>query len=166
MRVSEICFGKIKEFEGLRTEAYYDAAGVLTIGYGHTGHDVRPGDVISKYWAEHLLKADLYDVEKAVESLGVARTQGQFDALVSFAFNLGFYKLKTSSLLKMIRNGASMHAIKREFKRWVYAGGKRLKGLERRREWEARRFFDYDELEAMKRRDWSDFHHSNNSNSN
>ena len=59
-----------------------------------------------------------------------------------------------------------MHAIKREFKRWVYAGGKRLKGLETRREWEARRFFDYDELEAMKRRDWSDFHHSNNSNSN
>jgi lysozyme len=112
------------------------------------------------------LKADLYDVEKAVESLGVARTQGQFDALVSFAFNLGFYKLKTSSLLKLIRNGASMHAIKREFKRWVYAGGKRLKGLERRREWEARRFFDYDELEAMKRRDWSGFHHSNNSNSN
>ena len=58
MRVSDICFGKLKEFEGLRTEAYYDAAGVLTIGYGHTGHDVRPGDVISKYWAEHLLKAD------------------------------------------------------------------------------------------------------------
>ena len=152
MRVSDICFGKLKEFEGLRTEAYYDA--VLTIGYGHTGHDVRPGDVISKYWAEHLLKADLYDVEKAVDSLHVAKTQGQFDALVSFAFNLGFYKLKTSSLLKMIRNGASMHAIKREFKRWVYAGGKRLKGLERRREWEARRFFDYDD------------HHSNNSNSN
>ena len=165
MRVSEICFGKLKEFEGLRTEAYYDAAGVLTIGYGHTGHDVRPGDVITKYWAEHLLKADLYDVEKAVDSLGHFN-QPQFDALVSFAFNLGFYKLKTSSLLKMIRNGASMHAIKREFKRWVYAGGKRLKGLERRREWEARRFFDYDELEAMKRRDWSDFHHSNNSNSN
>ena len=166
MRVSNICIEELKAFEGLRKEAYYDPAGVLTIGYGHTGPDVRPGDVITKYWAEHLLKADLYDVEKAVESLGVARTQGQFDALVSFAFNLGFYKLKTSSLLKMIRNGASMHAIKREFKRWVYAGGKRLKGLERRREWEARRFFDYDELEAMKRRDWSDFHHSNNSNSN
>ena len=104
------------------------------------------------------MKADLYDVEKAVESLGVARTQGQFDALVSFAFNLGFYKLKTSSLLKMIQNGASMHAIKKEFKRWVFAGGKKLKGLERRREWEAKRFFDYDELEAMKRRDWTDFH--------
>ena len=158
MRLSDLGFEKMKEFEGLRTEAYYDAAGVLTIGYGQTGHDVRPGDVISKYWAEHLLKADLYDVEKAVESLGIARTQGQFDALVSFAFNLGFYKLKTSTLLKMIREGGSMHAIKKEFKRWVFAGGKKLRGLERRREWEARRFFDYDELEAMKRRDWSDFH--------
>ena len=123
---------------------------------------MRPGDVISKYWAEHLLKADLYDVEKAVDSLHVAKTQGQFDALVSFAFNLGFYKLKTSTLLKTIRDGGSMHAIKKEFRRWVYAGGKRLNGLERRREWEARRFFDYDELEAMKRRDWSDFHRGEN----
>ena len=158
MRVSDICFGKLKEFEGLRTEAYYDAAGVLTIGYGHTGHDVRPGDVISKYWAEHLLKADLYDTEKAVESLGVAKTQPQFDALVSFAFNLGFYKLKTSSLMKVIRNGGSMHAIRKEFKRWVYAGGKVQPGLVKRREWEAKRFFEPDEMEPMKRRDWSDFH--------
>ena len=158
MRVSDICFGKLKEFEGLRTEAYYDAAGVLTIGYGHTGHDVRPGDVISKYWAEHLLKADLYDVEKAVESLGVARTQGQFDALVSFAFNLGFYKLKTSTLLKTIQEGGSVRAIKKEFKRWVYAGGKVQPGLFKRREWEAKRFFEPDEMEPMKVRDWSDFH--------
>ena len=142
MRVSDICFGKLKEFEGLRTEAYYDAAGVLTIGYGHTGHDVRPGDVISKYWAEHLLKADLYDVEKAVESLGVARTQGQFDALVSFVFNLGIGRLLHSTLLRVIRNGGSKSQIQREFKKWVYAGGKRLRGLEKRREWEARRFFE------------------------
>ena len=161
MRVSDICFEKIKEFEGLRTEAYYDAAGVLTIGYGHTGHDVRPGDVITKYWAEHLLKADLYDVEKAVDSLGHFN-QPQFDALVSFAYNLGFYKLKTSTLLKTIKEGGNMRAIKQEFKKWVYAGGKRLKGLEKRREWEARRFFDHDELEAMKRRDWSDFHRGEN----
>ena len=87
MRISDICFEQLKRFEGLRNEAYYDPAGVLTIGYGHTGPDVRPGDVISKYWAEHLLKADLYDVEKAVDDLKVAITQPQFDALVSFAFN-------------------------------------------------------------------------------
>lgn len=158
MRISDICFDQLKRFEGLRNEAYYDPAGVLTIGYGHTGPDVRPGDVISKYWAEHLLKADLYDVEKAVSEMRVAITQPQFDALVSFAFNLGVHKLKTSTLLKTIREGGSMHDIKAEFKRWVYAGGKVQKGLVRRREWEASRFFNPDEMEPMKRRDWSGFH--------
>ena len=156
-RISDIGLKKLKEFEGLRKEAYYDAAGVPTIGYGHT-HGVRMGDVISEYWAEMFLKADLYDVEKQVDSLGLELNQPQFDALVSFAFNLGFYKLKTSTLLKTIKEGGSMRAIKKEFKRWVYAGGQKLKGLERRREWEARRFFEPDEMEPMKRRDWSDFH--------
>ena len=156
-RISDIGLKKLKEFEGLRKEAYYDAAGVPTIGYGHT-QGVRMGDVISEYWAEMFLKADLYDVEKQVDSLGLDLNQPQFDALVSFAFNLGFYKLKTSTLLKTIREGGSMRAIKKEFKRWVYAGGKKLRGLERRREWEARRFFEPDEMEPMKRRDWSDFH--------
>ena len=138
--MSDIGLKKLKEFEGLRKEAYYDAAGVPTIGYGHT-QGVRMGDVISEYWAEMFLKADLYDVEKLVNTLG-DWNQSQFDALVSFAFNIGFYKLKTSSLMKVIRNGGSMHAIRKEFKRWVYADGKKLKGLERRREWEAKRFFE------------------------
>ena len=158
MRISDIGFDKLKEFEGLRTEAYLDPAGVLTIGYGHTGHDVRPGDVISKYWAEHLLKADLYDVEKAVDGLGVKFNQPQFDAMVSFAFNLGINKLRTSTLLKLIKEGGSYSDIRREFKKWVWAGGKKLKGLELRREWEAKRFFEPDEMEPMKVRDWSDFH--------
>ena len=121
-KVSEDCLKKLKEFEGFRKEAYLDAAGVPTSGYGHT-LGVRMGDVISEYWAEMFLKADLYDVEKQVDSLGMKLNQPQFDALVSFAFNLGFYKLKTSTLLKTIREGGSMHAIKKEFRRWVYAGG-------------------------------------------
>ena len=158
-KVSDICLAKIKEFEGLRKEAYLDAAGVPTIGYGHT-QGVRMGDVISEYWADMFLKADLFDIENQVNSLGEFN-QPQFDALVSFAFNLGFYKLKTSTLLKTIQEGGSMHAIKQEFKKWVYAGGKKLKGLERRREWEAKRFFEPDELEPMKVRDWSDFHKKN-----
>ena len=87
-RISDIGLKKLKEFEGLRKEAYYDAAGVPTIGYGHT-KGVRMGDVISEYWAEMFLKADLYDVEKQVDSLGLDLNQPQFDALVSFAFNLG-----------------------------------------------------------------------------
>ena len=82
MEASEILIEKLKEFEGLRTMAYRDAAGVLTIGYGHTGKDVREGDRITPYWAEQLLLLDLKESEMAVRRLKVARTQGQFDALV------------------------------------------------------------------------------------
>lgn len=141
MKSSEILIRKLQEFEGLRLEAYLDAAGVPTIGYGHTA-GVRMGDKISKYCATELLKGDLLEVERAVKALGVVRTQGQFDALVSFAFNLGIGRLYRSTLLATIRQGGSRNAIRREFKRWVYAGGQRLRGLERRREWEANRFFD------------------------
>ena len=127
--------------EGLSLEAYEDCAGVPTIGYGHT-KNVKMGDRISKYWAKELLKDDVREVEQQVQELNVAQTQGQFDALVSFAFNLGIGRLKSSTLLKVIREGGSKNAIKKEFKRWVYAGGKRLRGLELRREWEAKRFFE------------------------
>ena len=128
-------------FEGLRLTAYEDAAGVLTLGYGHT-KGVRRGDKISEYYAKVLLKQDIAEFEEEVKKLGVAQTEGQLDALVSFAFNLGIGNLKSSTLLKTIREGGSMLAIKREFKRWVYAGGKKLPGLVKRREWEARRFFE------------------------
>lgn len=128
--------------EGLRLEAYRDAAGVLTIGYGHTGKDVREGDRISPYWAKELLVKDVAEVEKAVSELQVARTEGQLDALVSLAFNIGIERLKGSTLLRVIREGGSKQQIKKEFKRWVYAGGRRLRGLELRREWEAKRFFE------------------------
>ena len=142
MQVSFLLIRKLKEFEGLRLEAYQDVAGVWTIGYGHTGGDVRQGDRISEYWATDLLKRDVERVSEAVRALGVARTMGQLDALVSFAFNLGMGRLTRSTLLKVIREGGSRSQIRREFKRWVYAGGQRQKGLERRRDWEARRFFE------------------------
>ena len=133
---------KLKEFEGLRLEAYRCAGGKLTIGYGHTGSDVREGDKISQYWAEELLKADVAKVAEQVQRMGVAHTQGQFDALVSFAFNIGVERLRTSKLLRLIRRQDSYRNIKAEFKRWVFAGGKKLAGLEHRREWEADRFFE------------------------
>ena len=129
-------------FEGLRLTAYRDAAGVLTIGYGHTGKDVREGDRISPFWAKELLVKDVAEVERAVSELQVAHTEGQLDALVSLAFNIGIERLKGSTLLRVIREGGSKQQIKKEFKRWVYAGGRRLRGLELRREWEARRFFE------------------------
>lgn len=141
MMVTELLINKLMEMEGLRLDAYVDAAGVWTIGYGHT-KNVRQGDKISEYWAKELLMQDVAEVEREVKALGVAKTQGQFDALVSFAFNLGIGNLKRSTLLKCIREGRSMREIKRQFMRWVVAGGKRLKGLERRRAWEVQRFFE------------------------
>ena len=139
--VTDLLINKLMEMEGLRLDAYVDAAGVWTIGYGHT-KNVRQGDKISEYWAKELLMQDVAEVERQVKALGVAKTQGQFDALVSFAFNLGIGNLKRSTLLKCIREGRSMREIKRQFMRWVVAGGKRLKGLERRRAWEVKRFFE------------------------
>ena len=129
------------EMEGCRLEAYEDAAGVPTIGYGHT-KNVRMGDRITQYWAKEMLREDIEEAEWQVKELNVARTEGQLDALVSFAFNLGIGRLTRSTLLKTIRNGGSKAQITKEFKRWVYADGKKLKGLERRREWEAKRFFE------------------------
>ena len=132
---------KLMEMEGCRLEAYEDEAGVPTIGYGHT-KGVRMGDRISEYWAKELLREDIEEVEWQVKGLHVARTEGQLDALVSFAFNLGIGRLSRSTLLKVIREGGSKGAIMREFKRWVFAGGKKMPGLVKRRAWEAKRFFE------------------------
>jgi len=141
MKTTERLLTQLMVMEGLRLEAYEDAAGVPTIGYGHT-KDVRMGDRISEYWAKELLRDDIDEAERQVKELGVARNEAQLDALVSFVFNLGIGRLKESTLLRVIREGGSKADIKREFKRWVYAGGKRLKGLELRREWESKRFFE------------------------
>jgi lysozyme len=141
MRTTNILLRKLMELEGLSLEAYRDAAGVVTIGYGHT-KDVEMGDKISPWWAKELLVNDIREVEEQVRALGVARTEAQLDALVSFAFNLGITRLRNSTLLRFIREQRNMREIKREWNRWVFAGGQRLKGLERRRAWEARRFFE------------------------
>lgn len=142
MKVSEKMIEQLKQFEGLRLEAYEDAGGTLTIGYGHTGNDISPGDRITEYWAKELLLKDVAIVEDQVEALEVTRTQGQFDALVSFAFNLGISRLRSSMLLKVIRSGGTMRQVKREFMRWVHCNGQTLPGLEKRRAWEAKRFFE------------------------
>ena len=141
MKTTERLLNQLMVMEGLRLEAYEDAAGVPTIGYGHT-KDVRMGDRISEYWAKELLRNDIDEAEQQAKELGVARTEGQLDALTSFVFNLGIGRLKESTLLRVIREGGSKQQIRKEFKRWVYAGGKKLPGLVTRREWEAKRFFE------------------------
>lgn len=141
MKTTEVLLKKLMEMEGCRLTAYKDAAGVLTIGYGHT-KGVREGDRISQYWAKECLREDIEEAERQVTALNVARTEGQLDALTSFVFNLGIARLKASTLLKVIRRGGSKAQIQREFKKWVYAAGKRLPGLVKRRQWEADRFFE------------------------
>lgn len=139
MRASKEMIEKLKEFEGLRLEAYQCAAGVWTIGYGHT-RGVRQGQRISAAQAAELLRGDLLPVEQYVDGLRVCRTQGQFDALCDFAFNLGTGALQRSSLLAKVRCGAPTAEVQDEFRRWVWAGGRKLPGLVKRREWEAQRW--------------------------
>lgn len=136
---SDLLIGKIKEFEGLSLKAYTCPAGKLTIGYGHT-KDVKKGQRITEEKAEQLLREDLQASCDYVNNLGVCRTQGQFDALVDFCFNVGCYNLSRSTLLKRIRRKEGIVFICAEFKKWVYSNGVKLPGLTERRRWEADRW--------------------------
>lgn len=122
----------IKKYEGCRLKAYKCPAGVLTIGYGHT-NNVRTDDVITQAEADKLLDIDIAIKEKEVSSvLKVPVTQGQYDALVSFTFNLGIGNLKNSTLLRLL-NQKNYKGAAQQFDRWVYAGNKVLAGLVKRR---------------------------------
>lgn len=142
LRASNLLIQKIKEFEGLRLVAYKPtkAERWYTIGYGHSAGDVKAGMRITEEKAEELLKRDLFFVEKFVNGIPKVKTQGQFDALVSFTYNVGIGNLKRSTLLKKIMHDASTIEIQREFMKWVYSGGKKLDGLVKRRRWEAERW--------------------------
>lgn len=128
----------IEAWEGLMLRAYRDMVGVLTIGYGHTGSDVQAGQVITQAQADQLLSNDLHKFEVAVSGLtnGVPTSQQQFDAMVSFAFNLGSGALAGSTLLRLHRAGNFVGAAA-QFQRWDHAGGVEVQGLLRRRLGEA-----------------------------
>lgn len=126
----------IKEYEGLRLEAYQDGVGVWTIGYGSTGN-VKEGDTISAEQAELRLEASLIEVEAAVSRLvKVPLTDNQFSALVSFAYNVGTGALEKSTLLKKLNEGG-YDLVPACLKSWVFAGGKVEQGLVKRRAAEA-----------------------------
>lgn len=148
MRISDKGISLIKQFEGLRLTAYQDSVGVWTIGYGWTlpvdGKPIRPGMTIKDETAERLLRTGLVGYESDVSKLvKVKLTQGQFDALVSFAYNLGARTLSTSTLLQKLNAGDYAGAAD-EFPRWNKAGGKVLPGLTRRREAERALFLSDD----------------------
>ena len=122
----------IKKFEGCELKAYQCSAGVWTIGYGHT-KDVEEGDTISKDQAEEMLVEELHEYENYVnEYVNVALSQNQFDALVSWVYNLGPANLKSSTLLKVLNSG-DYAGVPAQIERWNKAGGKVLEGLIRRR---------------------------------
>ena len=136
MHVSDKGLELLKRFEGLRLEAYLCPAGKWTIGYGHTGPDVRAGSTIDDAAALDLLRSDVARFERGVSAMAGECTQSQFDALVSFAFNIGLGALMSSTLLKKHKAGDPNGAAA-QFGRWVYGGGRELKGLLRRRAAEA-----------------------------
>lgn len=143
MKSSTTLIERIKDFEGFTSKPYKadKSEQYLTIGYGHYGADVKAGMTVTKEQATQLLHRDLATSEAFVNKLGVCKTQGQFDALVDFAYNLGTGSLASSTLLKRIKARASEKEIRLQFLRWVYCGGKVLPGLVKRRNWEANRFF-------------------------
>lgn len=119
-------------FEGFKSEAYRDSAGVWTIGYGST-KGVHAGQRITRDQAAIRLADDVSQAESAVSRLvAVPLTQCQFDALVSFVYNLGAGGLAKSTLLKRL-NAGDYSVAADEFMKWVKAGGRRLQGLVRRR---------------------------------
>lgn len=142
MRTSERGLAFIAEHEGLMLHAYPDpgtGAEPYTIGYGHTG-GVKPGDTCTEAQAMEWLAEDVREAERAIERLvTVDLTQDQFDALVSFVFNLGAGNFGGSTLLKRI-NAGDFEGASREFPKWNKAAGRVMAGLTKRRLAEAALF--------------------------
>jgi lysozyme len=139
-RIGKAGLDLIKEFEGLKLRAYLCPAKVWTIGYGSTGPHVTAGKVITEAEAEALLREDLARFERAVTGFVTAGlTQNQYDALVSFAFNVGISALERSTLLKRV-NAKRFDDVPAEFAKWNRAAGRPLAGLTRRRAAEAALF--------------------------
>ena len=137
----------IKKFEGLKLKPYLCSAAVPTIGWGSTrytnGTKVTLKDpAITKEQADTLFLETLKQYELAVDAYCRDDiNQFQFDALVSFCYNLGPHALKSSTLLKKVNKNPNDPTIAAEFNKWVNAGGKRLKGLIRRRAAEVELYF-------------------------
>lgn len=132
MRTSERGLSLIKSFEGLRLQAYQDSVGVWTIGYGAT-RGVKAGMTITMDQAERMLVNDVQRFEPDLDRLvKVPLNQSQWDALMSFVYNLGAANLESSTLLKLL-NQKDYASAADQFQRWNRAGGKVLQGLVARR---------------------------------
>lgn len=150
MKPSEKCLTLIKQFESCRLKAYVDSAGVWTIGWGTTyypeGGKVREGDKIDQARADFLLHWQVTEKSTAVNVL-VEVPQPKFDALVSFAYNVGIAALRKSTLLKKVKANPDDPTIEAEFLKWNKARNPKTKqlevlnGLTKRRQAEADLYF-------------------------
>lgn len=122
----------IEGFEGLETKAYQDQRGIWTLGYGHIA-GVKQGDTCTKEQADEWLEEDLASAEKAVNAMVKALlNQNQFDALVSFTYNVGSGSLEHSTLLSLLNQGA-IDGAANQFLAWDHINGVVSDGLLRRR---------------------------------
>ncbi len=136
MKTSQKGIDLIKHFEGCELNAYKCPAGVWTIGYGHI-KGVQEGDVITEQQADEMLVEELNEYENYINTLvTVPLNQNQYDALVSWVYNLGSSNLNSSTLLKVLNSG-DYAGVPEQIMRWNKAGGKVLEGLTRRRQAEA-----------------------------
>lgn len=142
MQIGKNCIDLIKKFEGLKLESYKCPAGLWTIGYGNTqwenGTRVLENQVIDIQRAEKLL---MFWVNKYAEKIDLKVNQNQFDALVSFAYNVGITNFNNSTLKKKVIANPNDVTIRDEFMKWVSSRGKQLPGLVKRREAEANLYF-------------------------
>jgi lysozyme len=132
--------------EGVRLKAYLDVAGIPTIGVGFTyypsGKKVQLGESINMYQCDLMFDTVVKTYENAVnKAVKVPLNQSQFNALVSFTFNVGAGAFQKSTLLKKINNGAAESEIRTEFLKWKIAGGKVIDGLLKRRIREANLYY-------------------------
>jgi lysozyme len=140
MKISQSGILLIKSVEGFRAKEYLCPAGLPTIGYGHVickGENYQNG--ITDKEACELLEKDCHFAEEAVNALGIKLNQNQFDALVSFIYNIGLGGFKVSTMKrKLIKD--DMPAAAKEFEKWVYVNGGKSNGLIRRRKLEKELF--------------------------
>jgi len=133
MSTSPLGISLIQHYEGCVLTAYRDSVGCLTVGFGHTSN-VTENMSITQEDADNFLKSDLGIFEESLQKLvTVSLTQCQYDALISFVYNLGENSLKNSTLLKLL-NENNVNSAAEEFLKWNHAGGKVLNGLTKRRE--------------------------------
>lgn len=131
-----------RQFEGLRLKAYLCPAGVPTLGYGSTGPDIRLGMSCDRLWAEQRLQRDLASFWREVYRASpvlLAQPAGRGGAVLDWTYNLGATRYRSSTLRRRVDAGRWQDAAN-EMRKWVYGGGKKLRGLELRREEEVRYF--------------------------